>query len=227
MKLLSNNIAVLEHDSHISKWVEETGKLAHDSWLLPQLDPYLLEGNVAVDGGANIGDHTGYYLSKVGRHGMVMAFEPNPEAYECLVHNCPYAVNLKYGLSDASGIRQLEVLDNVGASYIRPLGPAGVLDLSATSSKNQINLRTLDSFKLDQLNFLKLDIEGWEGKAIIGAQQTISRFKPVMLIEVNRGALARAGCSEQQLLDLLDNFGYKCRPLQEVGPQYDVLCTPK
>src|SRR5687767_9160852 len=92
MKILPNGIAVLEKDSHISKWCESEKRLDHDQNLLPVILSYVKKGDWVVDAGAFIGDHTRAYLDRVGATGVVVALEPNPEAFECLKHNCPDAV---------------------------------------------------------------------------------------------------------------------------------------
>lgn len=51
MKILDNNIAVLEGDTHISKWVQETRRLDHDEYSLSLILPHLDPGDWVVDGG--------------------------------------------------------------------------------------------------------------------------------------------------------------------------------
>ena len=122
MKILPNNIAVLENDSHISRWVEETGKLDHDEYSLPIILKHIKEGDYVVDAGAFIGDHTVAYVKAVGSTGRVYAFEPNLSAYECLVYNCPSAITIKAGLSNKPSSQFLSVAENAGASRISACG---------------------------------------------------------------------------------------------------------
>lgn len=49
---------IIDGDTHISKWVEETGRLGHDQDLLPRILKLIRPGDVVVDVGAFIGDHT-------------------------------------------------------------------------------------------------------------------------------------------------------------------------
>jgi hypothetical protein len=55
---------------------------------------------------------------------------------------------------------------------------------------------------------MKLDIEGWEVRALLGASATIRAHRPVILCEANRTALERAGSSLQELHGLMVGFGY-------------------
>ena len=215
MKILENNIAVLEGDTHISKWVQESRRLDHDDYSLGLILPHINPGDWVVDGGAFIGDHTIAYLKAVGPEGKVYAFEPNPAAYSCLYHNCPEAVTFNAGLSDHEYFAEYKFDPNAGASHVG-------------RDEGDTHLFTLDSLNLRRCDFLKLDIEGCEYEALIGAMDTIKRHRPVMWIEVNEAALERRGWSVPNLLSLVrDYFGYATtsHPASE-GPQYDILCTP-
>lgn len=214
MKILENNIAVLEDDTHISKWVAQSRRLDHDGYSLGIILPHLEPGGWVVDGGAFIGDHTIAYLKAVGPEGKVYAFEPNPAAYSCLCHNCPDAVTMNSGLSDKEEYVDYFSSVNAGAGHIgHDLGP--------------IQLLPLDSLNLRFCDFLKLDIEGCEYEALVGAKETIAKHKPILWVEVNEGALVRRMRNSAQLLRLIESYGYTMYPHPEDrGPQYDVLCIP-
>ena len=212
---MDNNIAVLEDDTHISKWVQESRRLDHDEYSLGLILPNINPGDWVVDGGAFIGDHTIAYLKAVGPEGKVYAFEPNPAAYSCLYHNCPEAVTFNAGLSDREYFAEYKFDPNAGASHVG-------------RDEGDIHLFTLDSLNLRRCDFLKLDIEGCEYEALIGATDTIRQHQPVMWIEVNEAALGRRGWPASDLLSLVrDYFGYETtsHPASE-GPQYDILCIP-
>jgi tRNA G37 N-methylase Trm5 len=78
---------VIASDTHIGRWIEETGRLDHDQYLLPKIVPLIPEGGTVVDAGALYGDHTLAYAKAVGPYGEVFAFEPNPQSYTCLKKN--------------------------------------------------------------------------------------------------------------------------------------------
>ncbi len=56
MKII-NNIAVIEGDEYLSKWVIDSGRLDHDQNSLPIILAYIKEGYTVIDAGANIGSH--------------------------------------------------------------------------------------------------------------------------------------------------------------------------
>ena len=216
MKVLSNNLAVLENDSHISRWVEESGRLDHDQYALSYILKYIKEGDCIVDAGAFIGDHTLAYLKAVGPRGKVIAFEPHLDAYQCLLHNCPEAECVLAGLGDKEEKLPFATNENVGASYI------------SCSGDKQINIVTLDSYNLEHLDFLKLDVEGFELSALRGAKKTIDRFRPTMWIEVYDGALNRNHETAASLLSFVQSeLRYEITPFPEFNSSlYDILCKP-
>ena len=214
MKILPNGIAVIDGDSHISMWVEESGRLDHDQNSLPVILEHIKEGDVVIDAGAFIGDHTIAYTKAVGTKGVVIAFEPNPTAFQCLVHNCPSVHAFNYGLSSEAGSSFLQINDNVGASSLGKSGEA-------------VKLMRLDELNLDRLDFIKLDVEGYEVEALKGGINLIDKFRPKMWIEVNSYALDKQGSSAVDLLNAVIAMGYKFSAYPEQGgDQYDILCLP-
>jgi FkbM family methyltransferase len=220
MKITKEGIAVLENDTHISKWVEESGRLDHDQNMLPLVLQYIKPGDTVVDCGAFIGDHTIAYLNKVGVKGFVYAFEANTEAWECLMcnlkeyRNC-LLINRVVGEDSAS--YQVHVNPNAGASII--------------STGEAIQGCTIDDLSLSHCDFIKFDIEGFELKALKGALKTITHFHPALLIEINEGALALQKTLPYDIFEFMSGRDYVIRniyPEQKMeGPQYDIICIHK
>jgi hypothetical protein len=82
--------------------------------------------------------------------------------------------------------------------------------------------------------FMKLDIEGWEIKAIRGGWETIKRHRPVMLCEVGRHLLEAAGHSAEELHATLTELGYvmhdtEDRPWLPDDPRsgFDIVAVPR
>jgi FkbM family methyltransferase len=219
MKIV-NGIAILENDTHISKWVIQSGQLSHDTNMLPLLNQYIKKGDTVIDVGGYIGDHTKYYVDRVGREGSVYAFEPNLPAFECLQYNMRKYPNVglfNKGLSDKKHSISIAQSDNVGASH--------------AIEGNDVECITLDSIKLKQCHFIKMDCEGMELKALQGSKETITKFKPVMLLEINRGALIKQGTSAEEIFLWLTAYGYSFRNIyKEQGledKQLDIICIPQ
>jgi len=219
MKILDSGIAVLENDTHISRWVEQSGRLCHDGCVSLFILPLIHPGDVVVDGGAFIGDHTIAYLEKVGTNGRVLAFEPNPVAFECLKHNCPKAECFACGLGGSQALKSMSKNPNAGASSICESGTVF-----------SVEIIPLDSLELPRLDFIKLDLEGFEVEALKGAVNTITAHRPVMVVEQMDGHLRRQGSSADELQSLLRHLRYTFKSLNPnlamTEPQLDLLCEP-
>ena len=74
-----------------------------------------------------------------------------------------------------------------------------------------VPIKTLDSFALTNVGFIKYDIEGYELKAIKGSEQTIKKHNPVIVVEQNRGNL--------DSVELLKSWGYECIGVDKIFNQ--------
>lgn len=219
MKILPNDVAVIEGDTHHAVWIKDHG-LVHDQFTASYIKAAMkrFDVKVAVDAGANIGTLTRPMLNTGAE---VHAFECNPEALECVRYNCPKAKIYPVGLSDKQQAFCFVKEANAGASYLsKP---------EDTEERLFVHTVPLDMYDLDP-QFIKLDIEGFEVKAIKGAERTIRRARPMIFAEVNCGALLRAGHSEQELWEALARLDYRVTIVQpglQIGsPQYDVFAMP-
>ncbi len=225
MKLTPTGIAIVEGDTYLSAEIEHEGHLdvASAHQLLDPLRKYIPEGGVAVDVGASLGDTAAVLSEFVGKYGRVYAFEPNPLAYECLLHNMIgywNVVTWQKGIGDCGcATASVEVdTNNIGASRLVP----------HLISHGPVDLWVLDAYAKDELtrlDFLKIDAEGWEPLVLDGAKETITKHRPVMIIEVNDWPLGKMGFTRRDIYSRLDALGYTYADFD--GPYGDVLCVPK
>lgn len=221
MKLTKKGIAIIEEDTHICKWIDESGRLDHDQNMLPFLAKYIRKCDTVIDIGAYVGDHTIFYSQCVGNSGQVLAFEPNKQAFECLEYNLKEQKNTKcFNLAIGEKVDRISIDDscvNKGMAHAMP--------------GNDIEVITLDLVSLNRLDFIKIDCEGFELQVLIGGERTIKNFMPVMLIEINDATLNRYGINRQQIFDKLTEFGYNYRNIYKEQsmnePQLDIICVHK
>ena len=204
---LWKGIALIEDDTHFTKWVKQVGRLDHHQGYLKTLKPYI--HGMVLDIGANIGTHTHYYLNYAT---TVLAFEPNPLAFECLAHNCPKATLVNAAVGAGPGhIDMLPTGKNYGAWMTQP--------------GNTIPVISIDSLELPACNFIKMDVEGDELSALRGAEKTITKYKPVMAIECNSHTLQAKGWTPADLCEYIQSLGYNHNPY--TNECVDLLCVPK
>lgn len=113
------------------------------------------------------------------KFGTVYTFEPDPLNFFCLVNNClkGNVVAMNAALSDASKLVGIYRNGSVGEERITIGG--------------WIPCFRVDDLPLEKCDLIAFDLEGQEGPALLGAAQTISTFKPVVICEdhQNRGDL--------------------------------------
>lgn len=212
---------MVEDDTHLSKWVEQFGELKVVGPILNSvIRHHVKPGMTVCDVGACIGDHAELYRELVGQTGTVHCFEPNPESFECLEYNMRKHENVilhNTALGSQDSTCSIIKSHNLGACRV--------------SEGGSINVTTLDkAVDWERLDFLKIDAEGCEPLILQGAISTIRKFKPVMLIEVNKWVL-EPRFSKDGLLKQITNFGYYfhvCDPRYSIkDPEFDVVCIPE
>lgn len=181
------------------------------------LKSFLTKDMVFVDVGANQGEFSLFAASKV-TDGKVLAFEPTSyqlgllKTNKDLNHFDNLVIN-DYGLFDKPDTV------NVYTNYEVELHGGEHEGLSSMYKSDQrsvledtIDLKVFDDVyfeKLERCDFVKIDIEGAELPALQGMRKTISKFKPQLLIEMNRETFLQAGYELEDVLSFLDEFNYK------------------
>jgi FkbM family methyltransferase len=175
-------------------------------------------GSIILDVGANIGAHTLELARRVGAAGKIFAFEPTAFAYSKLLRN----LALNHSLADVVVPEQLMLAasdDRVTESEIYsswPLAPERILHakhlgrLQSTEGARTISLDTyLRQAGVLRVDFIKLDVDGFECEVLEGAQKCLEKFRPVIIMELAPYCLRDRGASLDQLLDILLRWGYQ------------------
>ena len=211
MKITPFNVAVLDdsQDTLLSRWIEKDGRLDHDGAIPIHYLPHIRHGDVVIDAGAALGDHTIAYIKACGFDDNVFAFECNPLMLECLRHNCPGAKIHPVALSDENGKAwMVNHNDNPGGNFLTKDSSLGY----------EVTTAKLDSFGFTRINFIKWDIEGYELRALMGAIETVSRCRPKMIMEVNPWMLKRAGTSVDELFSMMAMLRYSIQQIMGDPP---------
>jgi FkbM family methyltransferase len=172
-------------------------------------------GGVALDVGANIG----FYSVPLGcaarvKGGRVMAFEPLPANFQRLFENIALnalegTVELRMiGLSAARGRAELTLREDFEGGG--EVGNASLViedGLDVRFHRTSIDLAPLDELwpklSLARLDIVKADIEGHEDEFLRGARMTLDRYRPVLLMEVNRWFYRRRGVDFDRIIPTL------------------------
>jgi FkbM family methyltransferase len=130
------------------------------------------------------------------------AFEPNPSTFGYLSRaHIRRVTAYNVALSDAPSTATLWLPDGDGeASLIRHENRPAVGSVS-------VQCRTLDSYGLDEVGFIKIDVEGHEQKVLKGARETIERCRPTVYVELEERHQAGAVMGVMNLFSKLDYQG--------------------
>lgn len=167
--------------------LREVGNIAH--WL-----KFVPTRGVCVQAGANCG----VYPAELAKHfDKVYTVEPDLENWACFQLNCtaPNVVAQRAAFGDKPGMVHVEHSEgNVGAHYVQPDG--------------DIPMITIDGLGLEACDLIALDVEGAEIIALMGAQETVEKFRPVIIAE-EKGHCRRFGQSESLLHKWMAARGYR------------------
>ncbi len=161
---------------------------------------------VAIDVGAHVGI-TSYQMSKTFEH--IHAFEINPKIYQCLVHNLAHKKVTNVTTYPVGVGRKEETVDIVTTNksfgtHVKP----------NSQDKGSIAIKPLDFFNFRDVDFIKIDAEGYEPFVAIGGLETIERCKPIILYERKQHP-RRYGYTEESIREILMSLGY--RMIRKVG----------
>src|SRR5438445_8814440 len=151
----------------------------------------IAQGDVVVDVGANIGLTTLLFAELAAR---VLSFEASPSTYGLLEQNVagaglPGVILVNKALGSHNKTSEITFApNNRSGGFV-----SDQIKASDDHVTEVIDVRRLDDlfpeFGLDRLDFLKLDVEGYEKFVIEGAKETIARNKPVVVLELNHWCL--------------------------------------
>lgn len=164
-------------------------------------------GMTFVDLGANIGYYSLIAAHLVGEAGKVYAFEADREAYTYLIQNT--ADNLCHNVVPAN----LAVSDLDHQVYFSPTSKERGHVSSGRNGAYLIAGTTLDTYFRGEgwprLDFIKIDIEGSEERALRGMAEVVRRNPTVQIImEVNRDAILLGGGTPASLFAAINALGF-------------------
>jgi len=182
---------------------------------------------VVVDIGANVGLYTALAMHTLTPSSRIIALEPDPESFTFL--NQTIQANQTPG-------NQGHTTPRVEAFMLAASSEKGILSLflnpenrgdsrSYAVNENEWECISVNSLTIDSLlesmlilkvNFVKIDVQGYEQKVIIGFQETLRRSDQVILMtEFWPKGLGDAGGSAYEYLDILTGLGFKLFELKE------------
>lgn len=186
----------------------------------------LAKGDIAVDIGGFVGD-TAVAMAAFGAE--VYAFEPFFDSYVAMQFNANvwrktqpgyhppiYAFNAPVG----NGELVEYVYECPGPNY----GMRSMREVKEQGA-NVVRTTRIDDLILPKCRLMKIDCEGFEIRALKGAEETIKRCSPYLYVEHYVDALERCGHTADELVQTIKGLGYRLEMVGE-APRWDWFCIP-
>ena len=180
-------------------------------------EKYLTSGDNFIDIGANLGYMSINASKIVGPNGKVFSFEPDNTIYSLLenniiLNNANNIILNKIGLSNYNGDASFNIATESGLSRLENKNKN--LEGLILKSKTTIKVNTLDTYllenKISNLNIkmIKIDVEGHELSILKGAINLLKNANPIIILEINPGALIQNDLSLSNIVEFLNELNY-------------------
>lgn len=202
---------------------------------------YIKNDDIFFDIGGNIGQTALNVAKKIGKNGKVYCFEPFPENYDSLLFNLKLNTSINNIIPENIALGENETILEMYKSCIGNSGGNRIVSDATYKNESAIGVRvtTLDNYckenKIEKINFIKIDVEGFELKVLNGAINTLKNLSPKLYIEIVDTNLIEQGDSAQELINFLINIGYsifdsvtdkQIKKYVELSENcYDIYCT--
>ncbi len=206
------------------------GERAYDHANFTAAVHFVRPGHVCLDVGANIGVYSNVLARLSGSGEQVHAFEPVDHVRAKLLENA------RLNAHSTMHVNSFALGANAGALEMYQVKSGLFRGGTSTFVRNEnvdamgeeafekrvVEVRTLDAYvqnaALPRVDFIKIDVEGFELFVLQGAGQTLERFRPVVLIEYDQTRHGRQGHGEA-LHSLLASRGYRSFEFASAGDE--------
>lgn len=167
------------------------------------------EEMIVLDIGANVGAYTLRIAKIIGKMGRVIAFEPMAWAFLKLKRNME--LNNFQNITLEKLALTNETKNEINGFKSSWLLSGGSCDIS--QKKELIQFMKLDNYLskkgIKEVDFIKLDVDGYEFKVLQGAINTLKKDKPIIILELGIYTLDRVDDKIEDMISFLSYLGYK------------------
>ncbi|MBL4862663.1 MAG: FkbM family methyltransferase [Crocinitomicaceae bacterium] len=190
------------------------------------LKKHLKKGDGFIDIGANIGSYSLIASKLVGEHGKVHAFEPIEDVYNRLLFNVQL-YDLENVTTCKKAIYETKDLLKFFVSSHENLGMSSIFHHDTESGHmERVEAISLDEYvsalNIEKINLIKIDIEGAELFALKGMQNTIKKFRPIIVMEISEDVLQNSSIKSTDVIDFMEEFDYSRCAINQNGEQIDI-----
>lgn len=185
-------------ETHLTNWMSKSGEMVDGKGTyqikkLRKALEYCTNFRTAADVGAHVGM---WSMQLMNYFENVLAFEPVKAHRDCFAKNInlddvelfPYAL----------GEKERRVSINTASTSSGD---------SWVSGAGDIPMHPLDALGITDLDFMKIDCEGYEKFVLLGGEETIKRCRPCIIVEQKPNHAQRYGLGEQDAVPYLQSLG--------------------
>lgn len=177
----------------------------------------LKKGDYVLDVGANIGFHTLYFAELVGENGKVTSFEPVPYNFKTLDNNVKLNGFNHIHLNNIALGNRNEQINIAADQESRNPGAFNLFDQSGNTTI--ICCIGDEVIKDEKVDFIKIDVEGYESFVIEGLLETIKKHRPTIIFEYDIHYHKKTGLTKDFIFLLLRDLNYHFMHIYEDGPK--------
>lgn len=198
--ILHQNVYLPDGETHLQSWMDKSGEIVdgrgtYQIRKLRAATRFCKQKRTAID----VGGHCGLWSMQLAKmFTFVHAFEPVARHRECFEANLVDAKNVT--------LHACALGERAGSICIKT-DPHSSGD-SRVGGDGDIPLRMLDEYDFEEVDFMKLDAEGYELFALRGGEKLIRRCLPVIIVEQKPGKAQQFGLPERGAVDYLKGLGY-------------------
>jgi len=179
--------------------------------------------DIFVDIGANIGQHS-LYAAHFCKH--VYAFEPIErlcfQFLKSVYKNELYNIHVfNYGLGNED--KEMNIF-----TAANNMGSSSVIEKKNRINNGSIKIKRLDDIRkkcgIEKVDFMKVDVEGYEWEVLQGVKQTLLKWKPKIILEYSPDLYNKINDSTaQSIFTFLKELNYTIVDVDNDGSKYDVV----
>lgn len=221
---------VLPNDLHVGRKMLDSNRMDYDRRLMGIACHNIKPWFTVIDCGAMYGNYTWAFRRNTMQYGMIVCIEPGLAAFECLKANLEgpmgHIACVNGALSEShGGYLRHKITDDKGSCLVTDWDHTG----------DNVERKSIDGIverlALDRVDFIHIKCQGWERRILSGTVQTIEKYRPILMIEINHEQLALHSNTWQEIKGFLDIYDYSWNIIQEElsesSPQFNILCRVK
>lgn len=210
------NDAITQHIKRESSW-EPHFKIISDE--------FITEGDIVIDCGANFGYNSVIMGKKIGNNGKLISIEPQNICYQQLNGNL--ILNNIFNAQTYKNVCGVDLNTYVELNHVDLSSSwVNIGDTSIGGGGELVKTITIDSIELPKVDFIKIDVQGYEYFVLEGAEITINTNYPDIFIEVEPHLIKQFYITEDNIFNKLKNFGYEIYRIDNDYP-CDYICSVK